>query len=283
MWGSTPLHLRVALLWVAPRPTPSLPARTSSNLCAHHTRKGACVGAGGGGLTGVWGWCIPHKRWEGGARCPSAHRFAQRGVGVACGVVVALAEHVGGVCGVVIAQAEGVAKRRQTVHLMHPLSMWEGWGEGGRREVHAQTGIANDGAGCATPAPRLTHPRLLPHMPLCAYAVGAGGEGVVHARGAHGTRGGATQVVNGPGLHRQRCVLASTQRLEDTQVGRDGAGRGATQRRAACEWRGVRTGVVLPHVHVKAGGCASGAWRNPGKGHTQKGRGWALSLHPRTQ
>ncbi|KAI9433801.1 hypothetical protein BJY52DRAFT_1336190 [Lactarius psammicola] len=43
--------------------------------------------------------------------------------------------------------------------------------------------------GCATPAPRLTHPHLLPHTPLCTYAVGAGGAGGGARKWGHLERG----------------------------------------------------------------------------------------------
>ncbi|KAI9451875.1 hypothetical protein BJY52DRAFT_1226409 [Lactarius psammicola] len=50
----------------------------------------------------------------------------------------------------------------------------------------------------------------------------AEGRGAVCARGAHGTRGGATRAVNGPGLHRQRHVLTCVQSLEDARAGQGG-------------------------------------------------------------
>ncbi|KAI9433084.1 hypothetical protein BJY52DRAFT_1231683 [Lactarius psammicola] len=114
-------------------------------------------------------------------------------------------------------------------------------------------------AGCATPAPRLTHPCLLPHTPLCVYAVGAGGAGGGAHKGGTRNEGRCNPSGERLGLHRQRRVLACAQRLEDTRARRDGAGRGATQKKAARERRGVRTRVVLPRVRAKAGGCASGA------------------------
>ncbi|KAI9433787.1 hypothetical protein BJY52DRAFT_1395585 [Lactarius psammicola] len=121
-------------------------------------------------------------------------------------------------------------------------------------------------AGCATPA--CSHTRRFAHMLWVQE-----GRGAVRTRGAPGTRGGATRAANGPGLHSQRRVLACAQRLEDARAGRDGEGRGATQRKAAREWRGVRTRAALPRVLAKAGGCASGAGRNPGEGRARNRRG----------
>ncbi|KAI9456069.1 hypothetical protein BJY52DRAFT_1277942, partial [Lactarius psammicola] len=70
------------------------------------------------------------------------------------------------------------------------------------------------------PTPACSHTRPFARM-LWAQE----GQGAVRARGAHGTRGGATRAVNGPWLHSQRRVLACAQRLEDARVGRCRAGR----------------------------------------------------------
>ncbi|KAI9455437.1 hypothetical protein BJY52DRAFT_1279997, partial [Lactarius psammicola] len=89
--------------------------------------------------------------------------------------------------------------------------------------------------GCATPAPRLTHPRLLPHTPLCAYAVGAGGAGGRACKGATRNEG--------------RCNPSG-------------------------ERPGVAPPAQCPRMRAKVGGRAGGAGRgragrNPEKGHTR--------------
>ncbi|KAI9447303.1 hypothetical protein BJY52DRAFT_1228313 [Lactarius psammicola] len=90
-------------------------------------------------------------------------------------------------------------------------------------------------AGCTTPAPRLTHPHLLPHMPLWAYAVGAGEVG-------GGARKGGT-------WNKGQCNPSG-------------------------EWPGVAPSAPCPRMHAKVGGRRGRVgWgrvgRNPEKGHTR--------------
>ncbi|KAI9438412.1 hypothetical protein BJY52DRAFT_1324104, partial [Lactarius psammicola] len=89
--------------------------------------------------------------------------------------------------------------------------------------------------GRTTPAPQLTHPRLLPHTPLCVYAVGAGEAG-------GGVRKGGTR-------NEGRC---------------DPGGKRS----------GVAPPAPCLRMRTKVGGRAGRAgWgragRNPGKGHMQ--------------
>ncbi|KAI9440289.1 hypothetical protein BJY52DRAFT_1321170 [Lactarius psammicola] len=85
------------------------------------------------------------------------------------------------------------------------------------------------------PAPRLTHPRLLPHTPLCAYAVRAGGAG-------GGARKGGTR-------NEGRCNPSG-------------------------EWPGAAQPAPCPRMRTKVGGCTGGAAQggagcNPKEGHTR--------------
>ncbi|KAI9438467.1 hypothetical protein BJY52DRAFT_1229801 [Lactarius psammicola] len=117
-------------------------------------------------------------------------------------------------------------------------------------------------AGRTTPAPQLTHPACSHTCPFVRMLWAQERWGAVHARGAPGMRGGATQVANGPGLHHQCRVFACAQRLEDAQAGRDGEGWGATQGKAAREQRGRRMckwGMMQPGrgLHAKPKGVGT--------------------------
>ncbi|KAI9451874.1 hypothetical protein BJY52DRAFT_1226408 [Lactarius psammicola] len=135
-------------------------------------------------------------------------------------------------------------------------------------------------AGCTTPPPWLTHPRLLPHMPLCAYAVGAGGAGGGARKGGTWNEGQCNPSGEWPGVAPPALCPCMRAKLGGC-MGR--AGWGTTQRKAAHEQRGVRTRVVLPHIRAKVGGCVSGAGCNPGEGRARNRRGRELSPHPCAQ
>ncbi|KAI9457573.1 hypothetical protein BJY52DRAFT_1416707 [Lactarius psammicola] len=117
---------------------------------------------------------------------------------------------------------------------------------------HRSCGMRHPRTPVNPPQPAPTHAPLR----VCCGRRRAGGGA---RKGATRNEGRCNRAANGPGLHRQRRVLACAQRLEDARARWDGEGRGATQRKAARERRGVRTRVVLPRVRAKAGGCASGA------------------------
>ncbi|KAI9430362.1 hypothetical protein BJY52DRAFT_1406947 [Lactarius psammicola] len=253
--------------------------------CAHrpppllrpqHTRKGACVGAGGAGLTGVEGWRIPHKRWEGeggrvvplrtalregesgpmrrgsGAhdedaagrphegergmhkvRCPPPFRdpstYSPSAPRVAAPPRPRHALATPSERATTTPDASPTPSARATTTPDAPPTPLRAkrCAEGQRTPPPPPIAYA----GCATPPPRLTHPRLLPHTPLCAYAVGAGGAG-------------------------------------------GGARKGGTRNEGRCNPSGERPGVappaLCPRMRAKLGGCAgrAGRGRNPEEGRT---------------
>ncbi|KAI9433676.1 hypothetical protein BJY52DRAFT_1336902, partial [Lactarius psammicola] len=101
--------------------------------------------------------------------------------------------------------------------------------------------------GCATPAPRLTHPHLLPHTPLCAYAVGAGGAGGGARKGGHPERG----AVQPEWRTAQDCTasaVSSHARKGWRTRGQGGTGKGGAQPRER------------PHAN---GGVCTRGWCSP--------------------